>query len=268
MKTTLVTPPENLPITLAEAKDHLRIESTFTDDDAYIRSLISVATDQVESVLRRKLVTQTWKAFYDVWPKRWRLPYGNLQSVTHIKYTGSDDTVNTDFDENDEWTADTDSDPGRIVLKYGETYPGDSLAEQNPIEVQFVCGYGTHASQVITAASNASPIVLTIAGHGYATGDQVQVESVAGNTAANGLWFVTLVDANTFSLNGSAGNAAYTSGGSSTIITIPEPIRHAIRMMVSESYENREETVIGTMTAKLKTDPINNLLQTYRLWGF
>jgi uncharacterized phiE125 gp8 family phage protein len=268
MKTTLVTPPANLPITLAEAKDHLRIESTFTNDNAYIRSLIFVAMDQVESVLRRKLITQTWKAFYDCWPTKWELPYGQLQSVTHVKYTDSGGTVNTDFNEGDEFTVDTDSDPGRIVLKYGEVYPGNSLAEMNPIEVQMVVGYGTHASQVITAASNASPIVVTIVGHGYSTGDQVQIESVAGNTAANGLWFITKADADTFSLNGSAGNAAYTSGGSSTIITVPEPIRHAIRMLVSESYENREETVIGTMTAKLKTDPINNLLQTYRLWGF
>ena len=267
MKTTLISPAANLPVTLTEVKEHLRIESTFTTDDAYIRSLIHMATLQAENITRRKLVTQTWKAFYDEWPRRWELPYGQLQSITHIKYTGSDDVVNTDFNEGDEWTADTDSDPGRIVLKYGETYPGDSLAEQNPIECQFVCGYGTHASQVITAASNAAPIVVTIAGHGYTGGEEVSIDSVVGNTAANGRWYLTYVDADNFSLNGSAGNAAYTSGGACTIITVPEPIRHAIKIMVSDSYENREEIVIGTITSTIK-DTIINLLWSHRLFGF
>lgn len=34
-------------ITLAEAKKHLQIDSTFTDDDAYITALIAVAEDSV-----------------------------------------------------------------------------------------------------------------------------------------------------------------------------------------------------------------------------
>lgn len=71
-------------------------------------------------------------------------------------------------------------------------------------------------SLTITAASNASPIVLTITAHGLATGDRVTVASVGGNTAANGDWVVTRVDADTFSLDGSTGNSAYTSGGTAT----------------------------------------------------
>lgn len=65
----------------------------------------------------------------------------------------------------------------------------------------------------ITGATNASPIVITAAGHGLATGNRVVVKGVLGNTAANGFFTVTVVDANTFSLDGSAGGGAYTSGG-------------------------------------------------------
>lgn len=73
---------------------------------------------------------------------------------------------------------------------------------------------GPGVNQVnVTAATNASPIVITAAGHGYATGDKIAVQDVGGNTAANGLWTITVIDANTFSLNGSIGNGAYTSGG-------------------------------------------------------
>ncbi len=65
----------------------------------------------------------------------------------------------------------------------------------------------------ITGATNASPIVITSAGHGLQTGMKVTVANVGGNTAANGTFTVTYVGANTFSLDGSSGNGAYTSGG-------------------------------------------------------
>lgn len=72
------------------------------------------------------------------------------------------------------------------------------------------------ASKTITAATNASPIAVTSTAHGYATNDVVNITGVAGNTAANGTWIITVIDANTYSLNNSTGNGAYTSGGIST----------------------------------------------------
>ena len=65
----------------------------------------------------------------------------------------------------------------------------------------------------ITGASNAAPIVISSASHGLSTGDAISVSGVAGNTAANGVFTITKVDDNSFSLNGATGNAAYTSGG-------------------------------------------------------
>jgi hypothetical protein len=65
----------------------------------------------------------------------------------------------------------------------------------------------------VTGASNASPIVITSAGHSLNTGDSISISGVQGNVAANGAFTVTKVDANSFSLNGSTGNGAYTSGG-------------------------------------------------------
>jgi hypothetical protein len=66
----------------------------------------------------------------------------------------------------------------------------------------------------ITGATNASPIEVTSAAHGLPTGARVVVSGVGGNTAANGTFFVTATGANTFTLTGSAGDGAYTSGGS------------------------------------------------------
>jgi hypothetical protein len=72
----------------------------------------------------------------------------------------------------------------------------------------------------VSAASNASPIVITTAAaHGLATGDRVFIAGVTGNTNANGIRKVTVLTATTFSLQNEktgaaiAGNAAYVNGG-------------------------------------------------------
>lgn len=65
----------------------------------------------------------------------------------------------------------------------------------------------------ISAATNASPIAITATAHGLETGDIVQIESVGGNTAANGQWVITKTSNDAFTLNNSKGNANYTSGG-------------------------------------------------------
>jgi hypothetical protein len=74
--------------------------------------------------------------------------------------------------------------------------------------------------QAITNATNATPIVLTVpTGHGIAVDDYVRVTGVLGNTAANGVFRASAVAATTVTLEDSAGNAAYTSGGYATEIT-------------------------------------------------
>jgi hypothetical protein len=65
----------------------------------------------------------------------------------------------------------------------------------------------------ITGASNASPIVITVANHPFQNNDNVNISGVVGNTAANGQFVVTRISDQSFSLNGSAGNGNYVSGG-------------------------------------------------------
>jgi fibronectin type 3 domain-containing protein len=66
----------------------------------------------------------------------------------------------------------------------------------------------------VTAATNVTPIAVTVsAPHGLSTGDSVYIRNVLGNTAANGLWAITVTSTVAFTLTGSVGNGAYTSGG-------------------------------------------------------
>ena len=72
----------------------------------------------------------------------------------------------------------------------------------------------TNNTGTLSNATNAQPIVITSASHGMANNDLVGIWNVGGNTAANGVWSIANVTTNTFELEGSVGNGAYTSGGS------------------------------------------------------
>lgn len=75
-------------------------------------------------------------------------------------------------------------------------------------------GVSPFNTQTITGATNAAPIVIsTSLAHGYSTGDVVLIISAAGNTAANGVFKVTVVNSTSFSLDDSSGNGTWTSGG-------------------------------------------------------
>jgi hypothetical protein len=83
-------------------------------------------------------------------------------------------------------------------------------------------GTVTETQKNITAATNADPVQLTVATHGYSVDDEIIVASVGGMTELNGKRFRvnTVVDPNNFTLKDLDGNTidgtgygVYTSGG-------------------------------------------------------
>lgn len=54
--------------------------------------------------------------------------------------------------------------------------------------------------QAVTSSTDATPIVVTKASHGYSTGDLVQIYGHTTNIAANGIFKITVVNSSTFSL--------------------------------------------------------------------
>ena len=146
--TGLVTGPLVEPVTLAELKLHLRL-GTDTTEDTMLAALIVAARDYVETVTRRALITQTWDYWLEKFPGEdyFDVPLGNLQSVTSLKYKDSDGTETT-MTVTTEYLVDINSDPGRIFLPYGETWPSFTAYPYKPITLRFICGYGSSASSV------------------------------------------------------------------------------------------------------------------------
>jgi len=66
MSLTIVTPPAEEPVTLTEAKNHLRVD--LSDDDSLISALIVAAREHAEAITRRAFITQTLKLSLDAFP--------------------------------------------------------------------------------------------------------------------------------------------------------------------------------------------------------
>jgi len=72
MTSTLIAPPGEEPVTLAEAKAFCRIDGS--DEDALVNALIAAARLQVESLTGRALITQTWRLTMACAPRLVELP--------------------------------------------------------------------------------------------------------------------------------------------------------------------------------------------------
>mgnify|MGYP006921392367 CR=1 FL=1 len=173
----LVTPPTVEPVTLAEAKEHLRV--LHGDDDVYIESCITAAREMIESgeswSLDRSLINTTWRVVLDEWPFDEDgdggivLPRPPLVSVTSIAYL---DTTNVSRTLSSTlYTVDTHSEPGRVVPSYGSVWP-EVLDHINAVTITYVAGYGATAASVPTSIKQA--ILIGVADL-YGTGRETNV---------------------------------------------------------------------------------------------
>jgi len=136
-KLVLKTAPGITAISLAQAKAFLRIDSDYDDDDAYITSLINVATSVVEEYTRRRLITQTYNLYFDEFPPYIDLQIGDVAYVPSIKYYDTDNTLQTLAASN--YDVDTKVRPGRIYESKTGDFP-NTYERPNAVEVEFVVG--------------------------------------------------------------------------------------------------------------------------------
>jgi len=108
MRLKLKTVPAIEPITLEEAKLHLKVDSA--DDNTLISGLITTARELAEKETKRAFITQVWQMFFDEAPDEIEIPKPPLQSVESIKAISE---VESYVDEN--------SATGQPILKVAST---------------------------------------------------------------------------------------------------------------------------------------------------
>lgn len=145
---SLITPPTQEPVSLAEVKAHLRVATD--GDDALLSALIVTARSVAESLTGRALLAQTWRLYLDQAPSQRYLilPKAPLLSVAQV--CSYDESDNLTVFASSNYLVDSASQPGRLVLRGLYSWP-QILRTANGLEVTYTAGYGTAAAQVPAA---------------------------------------------------------------------------------------------------------------------
>ncbi|MGB9845891.1 MAG: head-tail connector protein [Desulfotomaculales bacterium] len=231
----LITPPATEPVSLAEAKQHLRVD--ITDDDNLITALITAAREYCEGFQNRAYITQTWQLWLDAWPEgsEIRIPRPPLQSVSDIKYYGTDDTEYI-FDAAN-YFVDAKSEPGRVVLKYGKSWPTIMLRPTNGICVTFIAGYKVYQGTVNVEGTTVTRI----------SGDEFNIKWPKQKTIVinNAVYRISSVaSGDLLSLVEAAGSQSAVGYEANDV---PERIKQAILLLVGHWYDNREIAAAGRL---------------------
>lgn len=134
---SLVTGPTTWPLSVADCKQHLRIDHS--DEDTLIEGYLRAATAQAETVLDRQIMPATWRlSFHGFCGWQIDIPKPPLQSVSSITYldtAGTTQTLSSSL-----YIVDTYSEPGRITPAYNAVWPSVRW-QMNSVIITFVAGY-------------------------------------------------------------------------------------------------------------------------------
>lgn len=265
------------PLDLIEAKNHLRVD--FTDDDALIKRLISVARRRTEEALRRRLLTQTWLLTLDLYPlhverfprgEMFELPFPPLQALNSIQYVDVNGVTQT-LDPAT-YQVDRESEPARVMPAYMQIWQPIRYVP-NAIQVSYTCGYMTPMTAVANSAA------LTARNHTLQAGDQVRLYNSGGalpaGLAENTDYFVVNPASPSLGLAATPGGAAIapTDAGTGSHYVgkrvIPEEVRQAMLLLISHLYQNRDAVITDARVASIEVPmAYEYLLESYKITRF
>jgi uncharacterized phiE125 gp8 family phage protein len=134
------------PITLAEAKAHLRVDSPA--EDVLIAALISTSRLQIEAALSLSLIDQSWSLFLDDWPPPPQLivlPVAPVRTLTALRTYAADDTPTAHAVSH--LQLDPDLHQPRVHRRQ-DTVATAPRRPMNGIEIAFLAGFGPTPADV------------------------------------------------------------------------------------------------------------------------
>lgn len=179
-----VSPPAVEPVTLADAKEHLRV--TEGDEDDYISALVIMAREMCEEYQRRSYITAGFEFWLRAFPGREIiLPRSPLLSVTEVSYFTSDDTET--IVDAAVYTVDDATKPGRIVLAESATWPTATLRSSKGVKIAFTAGYGPIASDVPERMIHAIKLIV---GNFFEERQPILTGTIAQELPLNAKWLL------------------------------------------------------------------------------
>lgn len=160
MSLDLLAGPALEPVSLADAKSHLRVDGAA--EDAYIATLIITSRLQVEAALGLALIAQRWIFRPDQWPAcgALDLPLRPVMSVDAVRVSDASGDLTTVPAAR--YIVDGDANPARLVAR-GGPLPAPGLPLRG-IEIEFEAGFGPVAADVPEPIRHA---ILLLVAHWY-----------------------------------------------------------------------------------------------------
>lgn len=149
MRLSLVTPSTVEPLSLPEAKEHLRV--SWAKEDGLINRLIAGARQAFEQHTGRQLLTASWKGFLDRFPPGLEIdiampPLLIVSAVTYVDTSGVPQTWSAaEYDV--EAFVGPNAQRGMITPKPDYQYPL-TWRTRNAVTIEFDAGYGATAGTV------------------------------------------------------------------------------------------------------------------------
>lgn len=281
----IIIPPPCEPISLNDAKLQLRVDTSSNTEDPLISSCIAAARTHIENWTRRQMVLATFRLTLDVFPPGYTLgrgfsinnpivlnnPHiddnkiilwgGPIQAVSRITYYDSSSALQTLGPA--DYLVDLENDPGRILPAVNTNWP-TTQAQVNSVIVEYSSGY------MLPFTANATSNTITVTGRALETGQAVRVVAIDG-TLPGGLsagvnYYAVNVSGSTCGLSVTPGGSAvdFTTAGTGTLLIdqLPDPLRHAVRILTEHFYDNRGEV------DSVIPSSVGALLTPYKCWRF
>lgn len=187
MSMTRTADPSSEPVSLSEARDHLRLDTSGSPpshaDDTLVQNLIQAAREWCETYTGRSFFEQTWKVQLDEFPEVIRLPRPPIISVTSIQYvdtSGDTQTLSSSIYR-------VDAEGARITEAYSQVWP-DTRDVTNAVTVTYKAGYDSgNSPQDASAIPQAiKQAILLLVGQMYEHREDVIVGTTVTPMAGNG----------------------------------------------------------------------------------
>ncbi len=136
----LVTPPAVLPVSIADVKKALRIDSN--DDDTTIETLIQSAVDHYEGwtgILGICLVEQTWRQSFDRFSRVFCLPLGPVLETVSVSWRNAAGQIST-VPAASYGLETSGGGQSQICFRNAFTHPSD-LYERAAVTVEYKAGW-------------------------------------------------------------------------------------------------------------------------------
>lgn len=256
-----IRPPVVEPVSLEEAKLHMRVPDT--SQDARIQLLIAQARGAAEMKTRQQCLHATWKLVLDDFCGAILLPHVPVVNVVEVSYVDLGGVMQVVPASN--YVVNVLPMPGVLVPAYGAAWPA-VLPQAGSVSVTYNAGYASPFT-----VDQPNNFIIIDSPVSWEVGDMVRFSNSGGELPEPLLpgwpYTIEVKSGNSYQLNDYKDNPVTlqdAGSGISYIGIVPPGLRGWILLRTASLYENREEVAVLTRGSIAEIPFMEGLLDEFR----